>query len=284
MEKLKIRKWDPTTMRPDALVLLLGKRGTGKSTLLKDICFHMRSKVDIGMAMSPTEECTDSLSSFLPASWIYNEYKESAVSQLLETQRKQWKRGKGYNAFLILDDCMYDKRILKSKTIRELFMNGRHRRVFFISCQQYAMDMPPSLRSQIDYVFALRDTIISSRKKLWEQFFGFFDTFQAFSKVMDSCTNNYECLVFDGKSAKTNNIEDAIFWYKADTTLPEFRMGKEIFWKLHDRYYHDREDEIELLKQQAEKKAEADKKKTKLVACVKGTTDGQTIVDGRSYF
>ena len=284
MEKLKIRKWDPTTMRNDALVLLLGKRGTGKTTLLKDLCFWMRDKVDFGLAMSPTEECTDSLGSFIPESWIYNDFDEGKVAQLMETQRQQWKGGSGYNCFLILDDCMYDKKVLKSKTMRQLFMNGRHRRVFFVTCQQYCMDMGPDMRSQIDYVFALRDPVISSRKKLWEQFFGFFQNYQAFAKVMDQCTNNFECLVYDGKAAKTNNIEDCIFWYKASTDLPEFRMGRDIFWDLHARYYSNKEDEIEALRVQEELKEKEQKKKTKYVGVVKGTSDGQTMVEGRSYF
>jgi hypothetical protein len=81
--------------------------------------------VDFGLAMSPTEECTDSLGSFIPESWIYNDFDEGKVAQLMETQRQQWKGGNGYNCFLILDDCMYDKKVLKSKTMRQLFMNGR---------------------------------------------------------------------------------------------------------------------------------------------------------------
>lgn len=146
------------------------------------------------------------------------------------------------------------------------------------------MDMGPDMRSQIDYVFALRDPVISSRKKLWEQFFGFFQTYQAFSKVMDQCTNNFECLVYDGKSAKTNNIEDCIFWYKASTNLPEFRMGRDIFWDLHSRYYSNKEDQMEALRVQEELKEKEQKKKTKYVGVVKGTSDGQTMVEGRSYF
>ena len=85
-------------------------------------------------------------------------------------QRQHWKRGHGSNVFLLLDDCMYDRGIFRGDTgklFRQLFMNGRHRRIFFLNCQQYAMDMPPDLRSQVDVVFQLRDNILSSRKKTW---------------------------------------------------------------------------------------------------------------------
>ena len=35
MARVNIKKFDPSKMRPNAIVLLIGKRGTGKSTLLK---------------------------------------------------------------------------------------------------------------------------------------------------------------------------------------------------------------------------------------------------------
>jgi hypothetical protein len=272
--KLKIRKWDPKSMRRDSIVLLVGKRGTGKSCLMKDICYHMRDKVDFGVAMSPTEECTESMSQFLPSSWVYSDYNEKVVDTLLRTQRSQWKTGRGYNCFVLLDDCMYDKKILKSKTMRQLFMNGRHRRIFYILAMQYVLDMPPDLRSQVDYVFALRDTIISSREKLWKQFFGFFQTYSSFSTAMDSCTENYECLVYDGKAAKTNNIEDCIFWYKSEVNIDTFKMGSPVFWKLHDHYFHDREEEFEQM-QEKENEAKLEKcKKSKIDGIIKQTTNG----------
>ena len=57
--------------------------------------------------------------------------------------------------------------------IREIFMNGRHRHVTLVIAVQYVMDMPPDLRTQVDYVFALRENVIKNRERLYRQFFGF---------------------------------------------------------------------------------------------------------------
>ena len=36
---------------------------------------------------------------------------------------------------------------------------------------QYVMDLPPDLRTQVDYVFSLRENVMSNREKLYKQFF-----------------------------------------------------------------------------------------------------------------
>ena len=283
MSKLKIKKWDPSTLRSDSVILLLGKRGTGKSTLMRDLMYHVKDKLDFGIAMSPTEESSESLGTFLPSSWIYNDFNQGAVEKMMALQRQHWKRGHGSNVFLLLDDCMYDRGIFRGDTgklFRQLFMNGRHRRIFFLNCQQYAMDMPPDLRSQVDVVFQLRDNILSSRKKTWEQFFGFFDTFQQFSKTLDATTENYECLVYDSKASKSNKIDESVFWYKANPELPEFKVGRQIFWDLHQQYYCDKEEDNELERlMDKTKQAALANKNTRVV---KASSDGQTVVAPKS--
>jgi hypothetical protein len=242
--KLKIRKFDPSTMKKDAVVLLIGKRGTGKTTLMKDIMYYMRTKLDFGVAMSPTEETTEALSSFVPQSCIYNTFSNTALGVMLELQRQQVKKGRFKNVYVLLDDCMYDKKVMSGVNVRELFMNGRHRKIFFMNSVQYMMDMPAALRSQVDYVFALKENIISSREKLWKFFFGMFEDFRDFNKVMNSCTQNFECIVLDNTS-RSNDVSDSIFWYKADPTLPRFQLGQPVFWDLHRRFFHDKDAEAE---------------------------------------
>jgi len=242
--RIKVKKFDPTTIKRDAVVLLIGKRGSGKTTLLKDIMFHMRDKLDFGVAMSPTEETTDALGSFLPRSLIYNAFSSQVLDTMLEHQRREIKKGKVKNMFLLLDDCMYDRKIMTGTNTRELFMNGRHRKIFFINLLQYMMDLPAALRSQVDYVFALKENIISSREKLWKYFFGMFQDFRDFNKVMNSCTQGYECIVLDN-TVRSNEVADCIYWYQANPDLPDFRLGDRAFWDLDAQYFQDRSVDVD---------------------------------------
>ena len=140
-------------------------------------------------------------------------------------------------AFLILDDCMFDNSWTKDKNIRSLFMNGRHFKMLFIITMQYSMGIPPSLRTNVDYVFILRENIVANRKRLYEQYAGMFPTFEIFCQVMDQCTENYECLVINN-NAKSNKLEDQVFWYKADPH-PPFRIGGDQFQKYSKENYSD---------------------------------------------
>ena len=80
---------------------------------------------------------------------------------------------------------------------------------------QYPLGIPPNLRTNIDYVFILREPYISNRKRIYDNYAGMFPTFEAFCSVMDQCTENYECLVIHN-NAKSNKLIDQVFWYKAD--------------------------------------------------------------------
>ena len=237
MASLQIRKFKPVNIKEDTIILLVGKRGTGKSTLLQDISYHLRSKVDFAIGMSPTEDTTQSMGCFIPTSAIYGDYSEATIIEIMELQKNMWRAGRGYHCLIVLDDCCYDKKILRSKVIREIFMNGRHRRITLILSAQYVMDLPPDLRTQVDYIFALRENVVQNRERLWKQFFGFFHKYSDFGATMDECTENYCCLVCDNKTSKGNSIEECVYWYKAVHDLPRFKVGKPFMWSLHSKYY-----------------------------------------------
>ena len=52
---IQIKKFDPSVIEPNRVLLFIGKRNTGKSTLVKDIMWYNK-QIPIGMIMSPTEE------------------------------------------------------------------------------------------------------------------------------------------------------------------------------------------------------------------------------------
>lgn len=227
--KVRLKRFDPTTIKAHRIIILVGKRGTGKSVLQRDLMYHMRDSVDFGLAMTPTEETAEMFRQHMPHDWVYNAFSTAKLDTMLSLQRELVKHKRARRLLLMLDDCMYDKKILKGLGIRDLFMNGRHLNVCMCNAMQYVMDMGPDLRTQVDYIFALRENIISNKQRLWKYFFGMFEKYEDFGKVMDKCTEHHSAIVMDNTTG-SNNVEDCIYWYKAQYVLPDFQMGKRVYW------------------------------------------------------
>jgi hypothetical protein len=75
-----------------------------------------------------------------------------------------------------------------------------------------------------------------SEKNCTNHFLVSFPSFDMFCKVMDACTENYECLVLDN-TVKSNKIQDCVFWYKA-TVRKNFKVGGPELWRLHKKMYN----------------------------------------------
>ena len=58
---------------------------------------------------------------------------------------------------------------------------------------------------------------------------------------MDQSTENYECLVI-ANNAKSNKLEDQIFWYKA-SAHGKFKLGSKEFWELSSQLGSDDDEE-----------------------------------------
>ena len=243
---LNIRQFDPSTIRDGAVVGVIGKRGTGKSVLVKDIMYYKKS-IPMGVVMSGTEDGKSYYSKFVPDCFVFSEFDKTALERLVDRQKKLSKIGKATKVFIVLDDLMFDKKIMKEKVMRQLLMNGRHWNIFMITTAQYPADLgPPEIRSNCDYIIACRETIHQNRERLYRMFFGVFPSFDDFCRVFTACTENYGVLVLDN-TKQTNHIEDIVFWYKA--TIREgpdnFRMGHPAFWKYHKRHYNHGHDDAD---------------------------------------
>jgi len=255
---LDLRKFDMKNIsfRPDEnkgpVVVLIGRRDTGKSFLVRDLLYYHQD-IPIGTVISGTEAGNGFFASHVPKLFIHDEYNTAIIENILKRQKTVMKQIKkemeAYKrtsidprAFVILDDCLYDNKWTKDKMMRLLFMNGRHWKVMLIITMQYPLGIPPNLRTNIDYVFILREPYIANRKRIWENYAGMFPTFESFCQVMDQCTENFECLVINNNS-KSNKLQDQIFWYKA-ANHGNFRLGSKEFWELSKDINSDEEDDI----------------------------------------
>ena len=237
--EIQLKKFDMNQITHDKTVVLIGKRDTGKSFLCKDILYHHKN-VPAGSVISGTEAANEFYSNMVPPIFIHEEYQPIIIENLLKRQKQlllEKRDGKQIDprAFLILDDCLYDNSWVKDTNVRSLFMNGRHYHILFILTMQYALGIPPNLRTNIDYVFILRENYVSNRKRLYEHYAGMFPTFEMFCQVMDQCTENYECLVINN-NAKSNQLADQVFWYKAEPHS-DFKIGAQAFWDYSEKNY-----------------------------------------------
>jgi len=234
------------------VVVLIGRRDTGKSILVRDLLYHHRD-IPIGTVISGTEAGNGFYSAHVPKLFIHDEYSTGIIENILKRQKtvikevnKQIQINKiskiDPRTFVILDDCLYDNTWSRDKMMRLLFMNGRHWKVFLIITMQYPLGIPPTLRTNIDYVFILREPYIANRKRIYENYAGMFPTFESFCQVMDQCTENFECLVIDN-NVKSNKLSEQIFWYKANVDIRhDFKLGSKEFWEMSKSIAEDEED------------------------------------------
>ena len=236
---MELKKFDPAKIASDSVVVFIGKRNTGKSYCMKDILNYHRD-IPVGVVISPTERANGYFEKFIPKMLIYDECEENTLKKYLDrqisitTERKKEIKLTGSSridarSFLILDDCLYDKKWINNINIRSIFMNGRHYKIFFLITMQHALGLPPVLRNNIDYIFIFRNNILKEKQKIYDNYAGMFPSFEAFNQVMNQTTENFECLVIDNK-IQSNKLEDQVFWYKASES--NFKMCSQDIWEL----------------------------------------------------
>ena len=255
---LELKKFDMKNIKfkssetQGPVIVLIGRRDTGKSFLVKDLLYHHQD-IPIGTVISGTEAGNGFYAKMVPKLFIHDEYNTAIIENILKRQKmviKQInKETAAYGrcnidgrAFVILDDCLYDNSWARDKLMRLLFMNGRHWKIMLVITMQYPLGVPPNLRTNIDYTFILREPYINNRKRIYENYAGMFPTFESFCQVMDQCTENYECLVISN-NAKSNKLDDQIFWYKADAHR-DFKLGSKEFWEMSKDIGSDDDEEV----------------------------------------
>lgn len=233
MQKFVIKQFKPEDTDRHRTWLIIGARNTGKSCLLKDLLYKtQKGKCDLCLAMTATITTSDMFKEFLPPNFVYdNGFDAGVCDNYLQTCRETIENRKQRSTTLVLDDLAFDAKFLKSSTPKQLFLNGRHFNTSTFLTTQYSMAIPVIIRANIDFVIALKETILINRKRLYDHYFGAFKSFKDFEKVFNFCTKNYGCLVLD-RTAHSGELQDLIKHYKADINLPPFKIGKSVFFKL----------------------------------------------------
>lgn len=234
--KLELDFFDPRRIKSDKTCLFIGRRGSGKTTLVEDILYWKR-RIPTGVVFSATEAGNKTWAAHFPSTFIYKGYDRDILKNVLAMQSGECEWSDSHPSYrkrptvVILEDCLYDRTIRRDKTFRELLMNGRHFCVLALVTMQYVLDLGPDARGQFDYVFVLQNNIRMDREKLWKHWFGIVPRFELFNKMMDVCTSNRGVLVLDNTSL-SNDINKNVYYYRAQIH-PPYLVGCRQYWVYH---------------------------------------------------
>ncbi len=269
MSGSKIRKFDISKMKTDATIIMIGKRGSGKSYLIKDIMYQHKDNFPYGSVVSGTEELNNFFCDFIPKLYITKNYNTQNIERLLNIQKfgiKKYGKSKQNNAFLILDDCIHQSDLFnRDSNFKEIFTNGRHYNIFFMIALQYSLGIPPTMRGNVDYIFLFAHYSREDKKKLYETYASCFDDYHHFDRVFTEITKDHRCMVIDN-TRHSHDYKDKIFYYKVDVEdLPtSFKVGSLSYWGFHENNYKEMDPSI-LNEYQAKKNIKKIKKEYNIV-------------------
>lgn len=254
---MHLKEFQPRDIDLTSVIFCVGKRMSGKSKLIESWCYELHKhggkdgkKIDMVVVFSETAGVQRGFDKFVPNSLIHTGYDEAKITALMDQQKALIeKRGHTQNIMLILDDCAFKKGIFNSETFQRLIFNSRHLKILLVVSVQYAMTAGPSIRNNVDIVVCMRDPLVSSQKKLYQNFFGHFGSFKSFQSAFLGATKNYSALIAvnnDTSHQDADDLTSLIFWFRADLdSIPShWKMGREIYWH-YDVKYRQNKQQIE---------------------------------------
>lgn len=214
-------------------------RNTGKTTLIASLLYWKKHIFPIAMAMSGSEDSNHFYRTILPSTFVYNSYDEEKIKDFIRRQKIAKQHLQYPWGVMLLDDCTDDIKVFNKPVQHALYKKGRHWKMWYILSLQYAMDVKPVIRVNVDGCFILRESSPKIRKIIWENYAGIIPDFSLFCKILDCCTDDYTALYIHN-ATQTNNWQDCVFWYKAnpDDIPPDFRFGCDDYWKFHYQRYN----------------------------------------------
>jgi len=213
-------------------IVVIGKPGTGKSTLLTSLLYAKKHIIPCGLIVSGTEDSNGHYKKIFPDSFVYNKYDERVIEGFVKRQKLAKQHLPNPWAVLVLDDCTDDPRVFAKPFQQAMYKNGRHWKMLYILSLQYGMDIRPVIRTNIDGVFILREPNLRNRKILWENYGSCIPDFADFCSIMDQLTDDYTCMYINNQ-VQSNEVSDCVFYYKAPLT-PTFKFGCAETWSFHE--------------------------------------------------
>ena len=188
-------------------IVVVGKPGTGKSTLIKALLYAKKHIFPVGLAMSGSEDTNHAYREIMPSTFVFNEYNEGKLQEFIKRQKLARTHLRNPWAVLILDDCTDDPKVFNRPIQQALYKKGRHWAMLYILSLQYAMDVKPVIRTNVDGIFILREPLLKNRESLYKNYASVIPDFTTFCDLMDQLTDDY-CSLYIHGATQSNRWQD----------------------------------------------------------------------------
>ena len=195
------------------LFLISGKRGSGKSHLLRYIIAQEKHKYKAIFLFCPTEKVNNFYDGLISHKNIFDAYDEEWIEKFMKQMADLNARKNEADAshvLLVLDDCGSDTNFRKSKTFTQIATRGRHLKISVIMTSQYLYQFPPVARSNCDFI-AVGQMNRQALDILANEFQHGNIAKKDFIKMYYNSTNDYNFLLINNNTAKNNNDVNEIY-------------------------------------------------------------------------
>jgi GTPase SAR1 family protein len=181
-------------------VLIIGSRGTGKTTLVKKFIGTKQTDYILDIYGHDFKDAYKSIDD-LGRDFFNN----------IENDNKS---NSGYlynNKNIVIENCPnifnYD-----NDYIKQFIYNARCYKSSFIVSQQYAENIKPEYRCNFDYIFIGRNENTHNLKNIYNWYAGMFPTLESFIEAYEYITKNNRFMVIN-QWIHTNDLSKMIFVY-----------------------------------------------------------------------
>ena len=228
-----------------------GKRRTGKSTTIMNLCYHCFQHVPFVLVMSNTA-FAGYWQEYVPNQFIFQGLRGDILDALVARQKRLIKTFGKENpctfALIIMDDIIADQKAIRwTPSLQSFFVEGRHLNITILIATQNVKGVGPMIRRNLDYAYVQPMRALPEIDALYELFGSMHienkREWKAFLKeavhvevLPDSTAAEPKKVVRPLVVANFEDASDAsgqFFWWVPVYTgdLPKFRLGHQAYWE-----------------------------------------------------
>ena len=236
---MRLEKWSPELLPDHPSIAIIGKRRSGKSILLKSICYeYFKRKIAYVYVFSQTSQVNGYFDKWIPDKFIFSDINEEVLENIITRQEALTKmnrslpkhRQEKIYTLLIFDDIgLNDARY--SRLLHKIFLQGRHLSIGCVFLIQDATMISRVQRDNLDTVITFNLPNKLQRDRIVESYLMINDKEEGEDLLKAVTSRQYYVLVIDNTKTNSYELADFCYWYKSDIAPNSgWKMGNQRQW------------------------------------------------------